>query len=68
MEIFYPMDRRFIFFIFYIFLIDIYDDSLKKSLTNFLSFNSSEILKQTLKFLFYIPVITIINFFYLKYF
>ncbi len=35
-----------------IFLIDIYDDSLKKSLTNFLSFNSSEILKQQLKFLF----------------
>jgi len=32
-----------------IFLIDIYDDSLKKSLTNFLSFNSSEILKQTIK-------------------
>ena len=29
-----------------IFLIDIYDESLKKSLTNFLSFNSSEILKQ----------------------
>ena len=28
-----------------IFLIDIYDDSLKKSLTNFISFNSSEILK-----------------------
>jgi trk system potassium uptake protein TrkH len=32
-----------------IFLIDIYDDSLKKSLTNFISFNSSEILKQTIK-------------------
>ena len=32
-----------------IFLIDIYDDSLKKSLTNFLSFNSSEIIKQTVK-------------------
>ena len=32
-----------------IFLIDIYDDSLKKSLTNFLSFNSAEILKQTIK-------------------
>jgi trk system potassium uptake protein TrkH len=32
-----------------IFLIDIYDDSLKKSLTNFISFNSSEILKQTVK-------------------
>ena len=37
-----------------IFLIDIYDESLKKSLTNFLSFNSLEILKQTIKiFLLY---------------
>tara|TARA_B100000989_G_scaffold135590_1_gene100760 strand:- start:72 stop:1214 length:1143 start_codon:yes stop_codon:yes gene_type:complete len=37
-----------------IFLIDIYDESLKKSLTNFLSFSSSEILKQTIKiFLLY---------------
>jgi trk system potassium uptake protein len=37
-----------------IFLIDIYDESLKKSLTNFLSFNTSEVLKQTLKiFLLY---------------
>ena len=37
-----------------IFLIDIYDENLKKSLTNFLSFNSSEILKQTIKiFLLY---------------
>ena len=29
-----------------IYLIDIYDESLKKSLTNFFSFNNSEILKQ----------------------
>ncbi len=37
-----------------IFLIDIYDESLKKSLTNFLSFNSDEILKQSIKiFLLY---------------
>ena len=37
-----------------IFLIDIYDDSLKKTLTNFLSFNTSEVLKQTVKiFLLY---------------
>ncbi len=37
-----------------IFLIDIYDASLKKSLTNFLSFNSAEILKQSIKiFLLY---------------
>ena len=37
-----------------IFLIDIYDESLKKSLTNFISFNSYEITKQTIKiFLLY---------------
>jgi len=37
-----------------ILLIDIFDHSFKKSLTNFLSFNKSEILKQALKiFLFY---------------
>ena len=37
-----------------IFLIDIYDESLKKSLTNFLSFDSSEVLKQAIKiFLLY---------------
>ncbi len=34
-----------------IYLIDIYDESLKKSLTNFLSFNSTEILKQSIKIL-----------------
>ncbi len=32
-----------------IFLIDIYDESLKKSLTNFLSFNSTEVLRQSIK-------------------
>ena len=37
-----------------IFLIDIYDDSFKRTLTNFISFNSSEILKQAIKiFLLY---------------
>ena len=37
-----------------ILLIDIYDDSFKKTLTNFFSFNTSEILKQTTKiFLLY---------------
>jgi trk system potassium uptake protein len=37
-----------------IYLIDIYDESFKKSLTNYLSFNNSEILKQTAKiFLLY---------------
>ncbi len=51
-----------------IFLIDIYDQSLKKSLTNFLSFSSSEILKQTIKiFLLYsgltISIFIILNIF-----
>ncbi len=42
-----------------VFLIDIYDDSLKKSLTNFLSFNSSEVLKQTVKIFLLYSSITI---------
>ena len=37
-----------------IFLIDIYDESFKKTLTNFISFNSSEVLRQAIKiFLLY---------------
>ena len=43
-----------------VYLIDIYDESFKKSLTNFLSFNSSEVFKQVTKvFLIY----TILTFF-----
>ena len=51
-----------------IFLIDIYDDSLKKSLTNFLSFNSSEISKQTIKIFFLYSFITLSIFFILNIF
>jgi trk system potassium uptake protein TrkH len=51
-----------------IFLIDIYDDSLKKTLTNFISFNSSEILKQTVKIFFLYSGITILIFFILNIF
>jgi len=51
-----------------IFLIDIYDDSLKKSLTNFLSFNSSEVLKQTAKIFILYFGITISIFFILNIF
>ena len=51
-----------------IFLIDIYDDSLKKSLTNFLSFNSSEVLKQTIKIFILYSGITISIFFILNIF
>ena len=42
-----------------VFLIDIYDESLKKSLTNFLSFNSTEILKQSIKILLLYSGLTI---------
>ena len=42
-----------------IFLIDIFDHSFKKSLTNFLSFNKSETLKQALKIFLFYSLITI---------
>ena len=51
-----------------IFLIDIYDENLKKTLTNFISLNSSEIIKQTIKiFLLYtgltVSIFIILNIF-----
>tara|TARA_Y100000591_G_scaffold193386_1_gene167236 strand:- start:249 stop:1655 length:1407 start_codon:yes stop_codon:yes gene_type:complete len=51
-----------------IYLIDIYDESLKKSLTNFLSFNSSEILKQTVKIFLLYSGLTMIIFIFLNIF
>ena len=51
-----------------IFLIDIYDESLKKSLTNFLSFSSSEILKQTVKIFLLYSCLTILIFIVLNIF
>ena len=45
-----------------VFLIDIYDASFKKSLTNYLSFNSSEILKQSIKILVLYSCLTLIIF------
>ena len=51
-----------------IFLIDIYDESLKKSLTNFLSFSSSEILKQTIKIFLLYTSLTIFIFIVLNIF
>ena len=56
-----------------IFLIDIYDESLKKTLTNFLSFNSSEVIKQAVKiFLLYsgltFLIFVILNFFGIRLF
>ena len=50
-----------------ILLIDIFDENLKKSLTNFLSFNSSEFLKQSFKvFIIYI-ILTLVIFLILKF-
>ncbi len=51
-----------------IFLIDIYDESLKKSLTNFLSFNSTEVLKQSIKILLLYSGLTILIFIVLNIF
>ncbi len=45
-----------------VYLIDIYDESFKKSLTNYLSFNSSEILKQSTKILLLYSGLTLLIF------
>ena len=44
-------------------LIDIFDDNLKKTITNFLSFNSSEIFKQFSKILIFYILLTLMIFF-----
>ena len=49
-----------------ILLIDIFDNNLKKSLTNFLSFNTSETLKQSSKILILYILLTIFIFVILK--
>ena len=51
-----------------IFLIDIYDESFKKSLTNFISFNSSEILKQAIKIFLLYSALTLFIFIVLNIF
>ena len=51
-----------------IYLIDIYDDSFKKTLTNFISFNSSEILKQAAKIFILYSSLTILIFIILNIF
>ena len=56
-----------------IFLIDIYDENFKKTLTNYISFNSSEIFKQGLKIFFLYSLLTllifiILNIFSIRYF
>jgi len=51
-----------------ILLIDIFDNNLKKSLTNFLSFNTSEVLKQSSKILILYILLTLCIFVILKIF
>ena len=51
-----------------IFLIDIYDESFKKTLTNFISFDSSEILKQAIKIFFLYSALTLLIFIILNIF
>ena len=48
-------------------LIDIFDENLKKSLTNYLSFNSSEIFKQVFKIIIIYTSLTISTFIILKF-
>ena len=56
-----------IYFLFSILLlIDIFDNNLKKSLTNFISFNYSETFKQSLKIFFLYLVLTFVLFILLK--
>ena len=45
-----------------IFIIDIYDESLKKSLTNFFSFDTSEVFKQSVKIFFLYSGLTVVIF------
>ena len=56
-----------IYFLFsIILLIDVFDDNLKKSLTNFLSFNINETIKQSFKIFILYGVLTLILFIILK--
>ena len=50
-----------------IYLIDIYDESFKKSLTNYLSFNNSEILKQSIKIFLLYSILTFLIFIILNF-
>ena len=68
MAIVITMVGWFIFFISIILLIDIFDDNLKKTLTNFLAFNSAEIFKQSLKIFIFYSFLTIIIFIILNIF
>ena len=47
-------------------LIDIFDDNLKKSVTNYISFNSSEVFKQSLKIIILYALLTFVIFLLFK--
>mgnify|MGYP001299497181 FL=1 len=47
-------------------LIDIFDENLKKSITNYISFDSTEVFKQSLKIIILYAALTVIIFFLLK--
>ena len=47
-------------------LIDIFDENLKKSVTNYISFSSSEVIKQSLKIIILYALLTIVVFLLLK--
>ena len=49
-------------------LIDIFDDNLKKTVTNFLSFNTSEIFKQSIKLFIFYSFLTLLIFIILNLF
>ena len=49
-------------------LIDIFDDNLKKTVTNFLSFNTSEIFKQSIKLFIFYSFLTLVIFIILNIF
>ncbi len=52
-----------VYFLFSIILLmDIFDNTLKKSLTNFISFNTSEVLKQSFKILIFYSILTLFIF------
>ena len=68
MEIINSMDRGTLFFFSIILLIDIYDENFKKTLTNFISFDSTEIFKQTIKIFLLYSILTLIIFIILNIF
>ena len=66
MEVNIPVDWWIIFSFSIIYLIDIFDENLKKSLTNFISFDPNEFLKQAFKILIIYIFLTFLIFIFLN--